>query len=272
MLQYLKEAFLLRVPTPGLGSIPWNLLGVGGFAILGLGQPGFWLLGLGLEAAYLFGLATHPRFQQWVAARNLEVSSQGIESQQAALLQRLIPEAKTRLQKLEHRCAQIYQIYQDSQLERFIAEGNIEALKKLQWIFLKLLLARQTLAAGESDSDEKELQRQKALLEKELQRSGLSDTLRDSKEATLRILNQRLANLEKREEILAEIDSDLTRIEAQVELALDNAAMQGKTEAITGNINLASHLLDDGIYGDSTQTIAAIEQSYSTPPSSPQSQ
>jgi len=90
----------------------------------------------------------------------------------------------------------------------------------------------------------------------------ISRSLRESKEATLRILEQRLANLERREQTLAEIDSDLTRIEAQVDLALENAGMRGKSEAISANIDLVSQLLDDSIYGDAGESVAALDRTY----------
>jgi hypothetical protein len=73
----------------------------------------------------------------------------------------------------------------------------------------------------------------------------MSDTLRDSKKATLAILNQRLRNLQRRNESLAEIDSDLTRIEQQIDLAVEDASLKGRPAAISANIDLVSHLLDD---------------------------
>src|SRR5260370_15662926 len=71
MLDYLKAAFWIAVPIPGLGRLPVNVLLVAGCAILGFANPGFWLLGAGAEAALLAVLATNPRFQRAVDARRL---------------------------------------------------------------------------------------------------------------------------------------------------------------------------------------------------------
>ena len=92
-----------------------------------------------------------------------------------------------------------------------------------------------------------------------------STALRDSKEATLKILQQRLAHVDRREESIAEIDSDLTRIEAQLDLAVDSAGLRGKDSTVSTDIHFVSQFLDDSIYGDSSASIAALDQSYSAP-------
>src|SRR5260370_35814809 len=75
MLDYLKAAFWIAVPIPGLGRLPVNVLLVAGCAILGFANPGFWLLGAGAEAALLAVLATNPRFQRAVDARRLSAAA-----------------------------------------------------------------------------------------------------------------------------------------------------------------------------------------------------
>jgi len=59
---------------------------------------------------------------------------------------------------------------------------------------------------------------------------------------------------------LQEIESDLNRIDAQVDLALENATMQGQPQAISGNIDLFSSALDENFYGESAKTIANLDQ------------
>ena len=51
MFRYLRAAFTARPRVPGLGGVPFNLLGLAGFGILGAANPAFWALGLGFEAA-----------------------------------------------------------------------------------------------------------------------------------------------------------------------------------------------------------------------------
>lgn len=262
MFRYLKAAFWAAPDVPGLGRLPVNALALAGMGILGVGHPGFWLAGLGLEAAYLFGLATNHRFQRLVDARDRSVEELSADAQRKSVVAKLIPPSHERLQRLEARCARILQLHADAQAEEFVIEGNRQALQKLSFLYLKLLIARQNIQAEDTADVVARLRYQTAALEKELGYDKLSPSLRESKEATLRILQQRLAALERREQTLAEIDSDLTRIEAQVDLALDQAAIRGKTETITANIDLVSQLLDDSVYGDAGASLAAIERNY----------
>jgi len=128
---------------------------------------------------------------------------------------------------------------------------------------LKLLVAQQNLESIQAAIVEEQLQRQIETIRKELRGVSLRPSLRESKEATLRILQQRLANLNRREQSLEEIDSDLVRVEAQIDLALENAGMRGgQPEMISTNIKLVSHLLDDTAFGDS---LAPLDQTYSDP-------
>jgi hypothetical protein len=97
-------------------------------------------------------------------------------------------------------------------------------------------------------------------LEKELASETSSEPVKESKKATLEILQKRIENIDRRETSLNEIDSDLGRIEAQIDLALENATMQGQPQAISANIELFSHVLEDRFYGDAAPTIANLEQ------------
>jgi hypothetical protein len=67
--------------------------------------------------------------------------------------------------------------------------------------------------------------------------------LRGSKEATLRLLRERLDNVQHRQTYLAEIDADLARIETQFDVALEEASLRGRPAAISANVELTSHLL-----------------------------
>jgi len=93
--------------------------------------------------------------------------------------------------------------------------------------------------------------------------------IEESKKATQGILRKRVANLQRREQSLEEIASDLTRLEAQIDLAVENAGMRGKTETISTKIDLVSHLLDDSIYGESGPSIAVLDETFNRPISEP---
>jgi len=261
-MRYLKEAFWAKMDVPYLGSIPFNVVGLVAFALLGFGEPAFWPLGAGLEAAFLFFLSTNARFQNVVDAQGKVEVEQGAEAQRAALLSRLDSAQKHRLAALEGKCNHVLQIYQDQQVNEFTVSSNTDALKRLEWIFLKLLVAQHYLNDGATDTNARDIQAKIRQLEGDLKLTGLTRTLRESKEGTLRILQQRLTNLNRRSESNAEIESDLARVEAQVDLALESATMQGQAEVISANVELTSHLLDSSSFGDLSATVDAMDQSF----------
>lgn len=263
MFRYLRAAFWARMPVAGLGRVPLNVVAVSGLALLGFGHEGFWLLGAGLEAAYLYTLSASPRFQRVVDAQSVHLKEGEAEKQRALLVARLSQERRARLAELEKKCARIIELDTDSQAESYVLDNNRDALRQMTWLYLKLLVAQQNFVSLQGgDKVEAELQRQIAALESDLREANLSRSLRESKQATLAILEQRRANLDRCEQLLEEIASDLTRVEAQVDLAVEKAGMQGKSEAISANLNLVSQLLDDSVYGEAAPAIAQVERAY----------
>jgi hypothetical protein len=114
---------------------------------------------------------------------------------------------------------------------------------------------------------ETDLKRKIAELERNLASADVSSALRESQAATLKILQQRLSNLDRFERTLKQVDSDLARIEAQVDLALENAGLRGSGAAVTANLELASQILDDELYfGDSETAVLALGEAYGVPP------
>lgn len=242
--------------------MPLNAMLLCGLGLLGFGHQGFWLTAIALETSYLFIMATNVRFQNLVNADNHQSEDLSVEAQRLTLVQGLIPPRRAKIERLDQKCARIFQLYRDRENDGFMVEGNDEAVRKIQWLYLKLLVAEQNMDTLQAPSVELELQKQIELIQSELRNSKITDSLKESKNATLQILHQRLANLERRERILAEIASDLTRIEAQVDLAIENTGMRGGNEAISTNIKLVSQLLDHSVYGESEASIAAIDQTY----------
>lgn len=255
MFRYLKEAFWARPRLAGLGEIPWNALAVAGTAIVGFAEPAVWLAGAGLEAAYLYALATNPRFQKWVDATHRPPQTLA----EAPVV--LDTTARARLDALKAKHQHVEQLYRDSAEEDFLFDSNREALQRLVEIFQKLLVARRNLVEHGATANESELRKRIADAERELANGASSETLRESREATLAILRQRLRNLQRRDETLAEIESDLTRIEAQFDLAIEDATLKGRPAAISANIGLVSHLLDDALLdGGATTTSASARE------------
>lgn len=261
MFRNLKAAFLAAPEIPGIGRIPLNVIVLAGLLILGFGHPGFWLLALGAEAAYLYALSTSPRFQRLVDAQSLQESRSAEEIQKHAMLGKLSPEALQRMTKLEENCQRIIQLNAESEVEDFLIGNDSEALEKLRGLYLKLLIAAQNLTEHDQQAVEEQIARQIASVKTDLLDTTISPALRESKTATVRILAKRLANFERRELALEEIASDLLRIEVQIDLALENTGIRGKSESF--NIGLVSQLLaDNALYGDSGASIAEFERTF----------
>ena len=249
MLRYLKEAFWLRVRLPLLGALPANALALTGVGILGFAEHGLWLLGAGLEAAYLFALATNPRFQRVIAARDLVGRQAAGDRSHVELLAQLPPESRERLTRLEAKVARVATLLRADPDKDLLAESSLDALEKLAAVHARLLLAERHLHAARQETDPAALARQAAALERELNPAAatslaLSPALQESKQATLDLLRRRLANVQSRERSQAEVASDLARIEAQVDLALEEASLHGTRPADAGtHLNLLDDIL-----------------------------
>lgn len=260
MINYLKQAFFLKFPVPPLGSIPVNILLVLGFLMLGFGHPGFWLLGLGVEATLLFGLASNKRFQRWVDTKKQSLTEQEFAEQWRRLVEQLDFQKQARLQALERKCDQIIEKNRESTSTEYMADSNQGTLRQLSWLYLKLLISQTNLEALGNQSPGEDLKSKIAQLSEELKAANIPDSIKESKTATLSILQKRLENLARRRTSLQEIESDLGRIDAQVDLALENATIQGQPQAISANIELFSSALDENFYGESAKTIANLDQ------------
>lgn len=261
MLRYLKAAFFAGVDVPALGHVPINILCVSAFAVFGFVEPAFWLLGMALETVFLFALASNGRFQKVVDAQALQLSEGDAEAKRQALVRELPADSQKRLATLTRQCTKVLDVYRNLQAEDFVIGTNQEALRRLEWLYLKLLVGRFHLAANAEGTDQ-DLTKKIADLEADLKAGEETEALLQSKTATLNILKKRLANLSRREQTLQEIDSDLTRIENQVDLILENATIQGKPQTISTDIELASDLVGGAAFGDSEVAIADLDQAF----------
>ena len=246
MWRYLKEAFWARADLPTVGPLPVNALAVLGLGVFGFVEHPLWLLGLGLETAYLYTLTTNPRFRKVVQARANYQVRHTAEQTRHDLLARLSPEARVRLEKLAAKIGRAIALTRGDETQDLLADSNLDALEKLGDLHLRLLVAEQDLQTARQQTDEAALTRQSTTLVAELQSTSrpLSPALRESKQATLDLTRKRLANAARRAESLAEVASDLARIEAQVDLVLDDTGLGGKPAAVSGNLNLLNRILE----------------------------
>ena len=262
MWRYLKAAFLVRVDVPGLGKVPVNALAAAGMANLGFVEPSIWLAAIGIETAVVSTLAFNPRFQKLVEARTSDRVLEDNNAKRVALIAALPEELRARLGALQQTSARILSIYQTLGIEPELLHGTESSLDKLQWIYLKLLIARTHLTRELGAESESSLEQRIQQMQQGSAQSEPSTALQRSQEATLAILRRRLENLQNRDSILCENDSDLSRIEAQVELMRENAAIEGKPASVETEIELASDLVSGGMFGDAESTVADLDRDY----------
>jgi hypothetical protein len=262
VFRYLKSAFLVSVDVPGLGRLPINVLAASAFGILGFAQPAFWFLGLAIEAVVVPALAFNPRFQKVVEAHSLQSADVDAAQKRRGLVNLLQLSARERLSGLTDKCNRVLEVYRSQQAEGYILDSNSQALQNLQWVYLKLLVAQHHLQDPVNNDTEQSLAKKIQQLETDLQDTQETDSLRQSKTATVGILKKRLSNIHRKQQTSEEIESDLTRIDNQVDLILENATMQGKPETISADIELASDLLGGSVFGEDESAISDLEKTY----------
>jgi hypothetical protein len=252
-LRFLYHAFFARPDIPLL-RLPWNALGVVAAGVAGFWDPSVWMVaGIG-ELIYLFTLASNSGFQNFIDAQRAVALHGDSEDSRKRLLSKIGGAARQRYVKLEEKRARLEQLNQEAPGEDLFAESNAEALRKLTWLYLNLLVAERNLIVAPA-SDARDLEKQIKAYEQE-KNTAPSEGARTSHEATLRLLRERLDNIRDKEVSLAEIDADLARIETQLDLAIEEATLRGRPAAISANVELTSRLL--GNIDDSSSTYSAM--------------
>lgn len=224
---YIKAAFNVRWPVPGLGGLPVNWLALLGFGVAGfLIHPALWVLGAGLDFGFVMALAQNPRFQKIVNAGASVREEIDFSARATQMLQTVPGLARKRYADLEIRCAQIRQM-SESLAPGAMTEVQVGGLKRLMWIFLKLLVSRETILTQARTTNRDDLADEIKGAEQQLTTLAdpSKDRLRKSVESNLEILKKRILNLDESKNALEFIEAELKRIENQVELIAQEAAM-----------------------------------------------
>jgi hypothetical protein len=257
-MRYLLRAFLARPDIPLL-RLPWNALAVGAAAVVGWWDPAVWAVAGAGELLYLVTLASNPGFRQWIDAQKTVELRGDTEDSRGRLLSRVGGAARQQYTKLEEKRRKLEALFREHSGDDLFLESNRDALQRLTWLYLNLLVAQRTLAVA-PPSDVSDLQKQIASYEQEVAASP-SPAARGSHEATVRLLRERLDNVQHRETSLAEIDADLRRIETQFDFALEEAALRGRPTAVSANVELTSRLLGNLDDLDKIQSLGGSSES-----------
>ena len=264
---YVSAAFNAR--PMGMFVAP-NWVGLAAFGLLGVANPGFWVLGAGLEIGYLLTLATNSRFQRVVASRPLAAAQAEWNTRIAALLKRLSADERQRYEALATRCASIIDLQTHGGTETpHGIESQADSLGRLSWTFLRLLVARNMiltiLADGEDDGV---LVQRRRSLERQASDETIGADLRRSLTGQMEILSQRVEQRQEAERKLAYIDAELSRIEEQVELIREQAALSTDPEILSQRIDqIAGTLAGTGQWiRDQQKVYGVMEDLLSEPP------
>ncbi|HVL68153.1 MAG TPA: hypothetical protein VM364_12900 [Vicinamibacterales bacterium] len=266
-LDYVTAAFNAR--PFGMFVAP-NWVGLAAFGLLGIANPGFWVLGAGLELGYLLTLATNPRFQRAVASRPIDEARAEWNARISRLLNRLNEEDRARYAALAQRCTSIIdlQTHGGAEMPQGI-EAQADSLGRLSWMFLRLLVARSLIISVLHDGeDEAVLVQRRRALERQAQDPAIGADLRRSLQGQIDILAQRIDQRQEAERKLAYIDAELARIEEQVELIREQAALSTDPEILSQRIDqIAATLGGTGQWiRDQQKVFGAMEDLLTEPP------
>ena len=259
LFDYIRAAFSAQ---PMGMFVPPNWLGLGTFGLLGLLDPGFWLLGAGLELGYLYVMCSSARYRNVVEAVSQGKSrqqAQGMLESQVALLG---PDEQRKYRALEGRCAAILGQQGLTGAAAAGVTAQSQGLGRLMWIYLRLLLTRQSIQkvlweSARRDTDQRTVEDRVERLKKRLADENLNPALRKSLAGQMEILQQRLESQAQARQKLDFLGAELMRIEEQVELIREQAVLSTDPQAVSDRIDQVAATL-----GDTTQWIREQQQIY----------
>jgi hypothetical protein len=208
---------------------------------------------VGLEGAYLLGMVANSRFRDYVDAQDLakakSADSNSAIDMYAQLQQRLSLQDRQRFQQVVDRCEDMHRLASSVRAGQPPADDmRNEALNRLLFFYLRLLVARRSLERFLAQSNRTQLESQRAELAKRLAASGADADARvvSSLQDTIKDLDARIANVSKGEKDVQFLELELTRIEGKVhalaEAAItrqDPAELSAQVTAFTDTLRLS---------------------------------
>jgi hypothetical protein len=265
-MHYVSAAFNAR--PFGMFVAP-NWIGLAAFGMLGALNPGFWVLGAGLELGYLLTLATNQRFQRAIASQPLSASRAEWNDRIERLTRRLLPDDRERYEALAERCRTIIDLQTHGGAETpHGIESQADSLGRLSWTFLRLLVARSAIATVVGADDGAVLEARMKVLERDAADESVASDLRRSLGGQAEILAQRIEQRNEARRKQAFIDAELSRIEEQVELIREQAALSTDPELLSRRIDeIAATLGGTGQWiRDQQKVYGAMEDLLTEPP------
>jgi hypothetical protein len=203
------------------------------------------------------------------AAPQLPESSQNARTRRqnarTRLLDSLAPPLRSRADHLDAQCSRLRDLIRGTE-DSVTRYDSLRGTDRLSWLHLKLLIAHQHLAESIAVTDASGLEAQADSLRAAIANPSVSDAARASRQGTLAIIEERLRNRSSLRQRLDEADSDLTRIEAQLALALERAVLHSGADIATFQLDLASRMVDSAdFFGAMLPDVRSLEQSMLSP-------
>lgn len=239
LTDYFRAAFSAR---PMGMFVPPNWVGLGAFAFLGLLNPGFWIIGLGCELGYLWWLGTNPRFQRLVDGGQLLDERRRWEQRLYESLLQLPPDDQQRFRSLQKRCESILEQQARGTATSPGVQEQGEGLGRLVWIYLRLLLTRESIRkivreSTKSPEEPAQIEKRIGGIQEQLKDPNVSEDLRKSLSGQIEILQQRMEKRKEAAEKLVFLDAELTRIEQQAELLREQVVLATDPEVVSQRID-----------------------------------
>ncbi|MBI5489995.1 MAG: hypothetical protein HY905_21860 [Deltaproteobacteria bacterium] len=242
--KYLKEAFKNR----------WNLLllaGALGFAVLSGGAGVVVPLVLAGEVGFLAVAANNPRFRKVVDARHGHAEqarqAKAEQAQLATLLATLSPDRGQRYEYLRARCLEIRRLARElrgpgpDSGASAVEEMQLAGLDRLLRVHLRLLSAQQTFERFLQATDQRDIERNVAELERRLAGAGGADStqarIAQSIRDNLATCRQRLENLRKQRSSHELMTLEINRLENKIQALSELALNREKPERIAGQVD-----------------------------------
>lgn len=146
------------------------------------------------------------------------------EMKQAMLAAALLPPDQARHQRLRETCLRLHRLSAGAE-DRVSMASFAPGLQQLEWSHLKLLLARKDLLTMESAQSAADLEARLESLKESADLPSLTPAARKSLEDAIALTGEQLRHLAAHRSRIVEIDADLLRIEAEVDLALQRAML-----------------------------------------------
>ena len=242
---YLKAAFHITVPVPGIGGLPMNYL----YLCLAVGATiAYWpfaFFGVAGEMMYLMFASSNPRFQAIVRARMNQLGKREAEE----TLEEIVGQLRRydgNYYNFRDKCDACLKIGHDT----FAANGEVVAesyrtnIQQFKMIMARMLRMREILEANVDPLAEENIRQDIADIEAKIADPKEPETTRDSQRNTLEILQRRLAMQTQIRDQLSHVSAEIDRLNQEILLVRDQTiANSSSASGLASKITVTAEIV-----------------------------